>query len=645
RCADGCSGERQRPELHCNLLVREHVRRLGATRIADRANADVIFDNEPVIGRLSGTVPWVPDVGIEIRLLGPLEVSDHGRVIEVKAGRQRALVALLALHVGETVSTDKLLDELWDGRPPPTALSALRNLVSQARRVIDPEQTGLLATRAPGYSLDIPPDAIDAHRFKRLAAEGHAALETSPARASEVLVDALGLWRGEALAEFAFERFAQPEISRLDEIRSAALSDRIDADLALGRHADLVPELRTLVERYPLDEHHRRQQMLALYRCGRQADALDTYRALRTHLNDELGLEPSTETRQLEQAILSQDTALGPVARLPLAPLRKRRRWTAAVVGVIALASVGAVAVLTGKSSTPTIVPDSLVKIDPRTNTIVDVISLGQRPGPLAVVGPYVFTSSARDNTLSRIDRESGDVVTKGGFTRPRGVAADGPTLVWVVNEGRHEVLQLDTTTLEPVARIVVPSSGLGYVTTGADTLWLTESPPAAVSRWRLETTRLQVRYRLKPGTYPLEVGFAGGAAWVALVDSGELLRIDVQGGSTSRIKVGNAPGGPPTPGFGSVWVSTADDTLWRIRTVTRKPIAIVRVGANPFGVAVGSGSVWVANHESGTVSRVDPATNTVVATIETGYFPQWLAADDRYVWVGLASTRWRLGD
>lgn len=566
-------------------------------------------------------------------------------MIEVRAGRQGALLALLALHVGETVSTDKLLDELWGGRPPPTALSALRNLVSQARKVIDPEQTGLLTTRAPGYSLEIPPDAIDTHRFKRLAAEGHAALETSPARAREILAEALGLWRGEALAEFAYERFAQSEIARLDEIRSAALRDRIDADLALGRHAALVPELRTLVERYPLDEHHRRQQMLALYRCGRQTDALETYRALRTHLNDELGLEPSTETRQLEQAILSQDTALGPVARLPLAPLRRRRGWTAALLGVLALGSVGAVALFTGKSSTPTVVPDSLVKIDARTNKIVDVISLGQQPGPLALVGPYVFTSSARDNTLSRIDRDSGDVVTKGGFTRPRGLAADGPTLVWVVNEGRHEVLQLDTTTLEPVDRIVVPSSGLGYVATGAGTLWLTESPPAAVSRWRLETTRLQVRYRLKPGTFPLEVGFAGGAAWVALVDSGELLRIDAQDSSTSRIKVGSAPGGPPTPGFGSIWVSTADDTLWRVRTATRKPIAIVPVGTDPFGVAVGSGSVWVSNHQSGTISRVDPLTNTVVATITTGHFPRWLASDDRYVWVGLSSTRWRLGD
>ena len=566
-------------------------------------------------------------------------------MIEVRAGRQRALLALLALHAGETVSTDKLLDELWNGRRPPTALSSLRNLVSQVRKVIDPEQTDLLATRPPGYSLVIQPSAIDAHRFKRLAAEGHAALETSPARASEILAEALGLWRGEALAEFAYERFAQSEISRLDEIRSAARRDRIDADLALGLHADLVPELRTLVERYPLDERHRRQQMLALYRCGRQTDALDTYRALRTHLNDELGLEPSTETRQLEQAILSHDTALGPVAKLPPALFRKRRGWTTALLGIVALASVGAVALFTGRSSTPTIVPDSLVKIDARTNKIVDVISVGQQPGPLAIVGPYLFASSAKDNTLSRIDRESGDVVTKGGFARPRGLAADGPSLVWVVNEGRHEVVRLDTTTMEPLDRFLVPSAGLGYLTVGGGTLWLTESPPGAVSRWRLDTTRLQTRYHLESGTFPLEVGFAGGAAWVALVDSGELLRIDPQDGTTSRIRVGSGPGGPPTPGFGSVWVSTADDTLWRIRTATQKPIAIVHVGANPFGVAVGSGSVWVSNHQSGTISRVDPTTDSVVATIKTGYFPQWLAADERYVWVGISSTRWRLGD
>jgi DNA-binding SARP family transcriptional activator/streptogramin lyase len=588
-----------------------------------------------------------PADGVEIRLLGPLQVWRRGEQLELAGGRQRALLAILALNAGDVVSSDRLLEELWDGQPPPTAAKALQNLVSQLRRTIDPEQSGVLLTRAPGYVLDIEPRAIDARRFERLASEGHAALEHEPAQAGAQLREALALWRGDALAEFAYQRFAQTEIARLDEIRAGALEGRIDADLALGRHAELVPELETLTADHPLNERLRRQHMLALYRCGRQAEALEGYRALRARLKDELGLEPGPESRRLEQAILGQDPALGPVPRLPPPLLRKRPRRLGILLRAAILSAagiVGAAALLIGGSSTPAIVADSLVKIDARTNEVVDVVPVGREPGPVVIVGPYVFVSSAGDNTLSRVDRRSGDVITVGGFATPRGLGPDGDSLLWVVNEGRGEVVQIDTKTMERLDQVAVPSAGLGYVAVGGGSLWLNELPPGAVSRWRLATVDLQTRYRLEPGTFPLEVGFADGAAWFALIDSGEVLRVDATDGSTSRVRVGSGPGGPPTPGFGSIWVSTADGTVWRVDLATRKPVAIVQVGGEPFGLAVGAGSVWVAN-QNGSVARIDPTTDQVVATVETGFFPQWLAADGRYVWVGLSASRWDFVD
>ena len=166
---------------------------------------------------------------MEIRILGPLEVSDDGRVVELGAGRQRALLALLALHAREIVATDHLIEELWGGSPPPTAAKALQNLVSQLRRSLGADS---IATRPPGYSLRLDADDLDARRFERLAAEGRRLLEEDPGRAGQTLLEALGLWRGRALADFAYEDFAQSEITRLDELRLGAIEDRIDADLA-----------------------------------------------------------------------------------------------------------------------------------------------------------------------------------------------------------------------------------------------------------------------------------------------------------------------------------------------------------------------------------------------------------------------------
>jgi DNA-binding SARP family transcriptional activator/class 3 adenylate cyclase len=263
---------------------------------------------------------------MEFRILGPLAVLDGDqRLLPLPAGRARALLALLVMHPGEVVSADRLIDELWGEHPPKTAATMMHGFVSRLRKTLEPGRRGdtapqVLQTVPPGYRLAVPAGDVDANRFERLLDRARGA--EPPAR-SQLLVEALGLWRGPALADFTYEPFAQRAIETLEDLRLVALEERIDADLALGRHGDLVGELQALVAAQPLRERPRGQLMLALYRAGRQADALACYQQARGTLVEELGIEPGRALRDLQQAILRQDPSLdgppppGPPARPP----------------------------------------------------------------------------------------------------------------------------------------------------------------------------------------------------------------------------------------------------------------------------------------------------------------------------------------
>ena len=247
---------------------------------------------------------------LEFRVLGPLEIRDGDAVIWLGGQKQRALLALLLLHAGRVVPSDKLLDDLWGERPPPTATSSLQNLVSQLRKALGRD---VVVTRAPGYVLQVEPEQLDLRRFEQLLAQ---ARDSEPADRARVLREALDLWRGPPLAEFAFERFAENEIGRLDDLRLAAVEERIEADLELDRHAELAGELEGLVADHPYRERLRGQLMLALYRSGRQAEALRVYHETRRVLVDELGIDPSRSLQQLHASILRQEAGLEPAGRL-----------------------------------------------------------------------------------------------------------------------------------------------------------------------------------------------------------------------------------------------------------------------------------------------------------------------------------------
>jgi len=257
------------------------------------------------------------ETGISFGILGPLEVRVSGRPLALPARKPRALLALLLLEANRVVPSERLVDTLWVEHPPASAANALQVYVAQLRKALDAGRE-LIVTRPPGYLLALEPNELDLDRFERLAAQGRDALERGElAAAAGYLRTALDLWRGPPLEDLRYETCLQTAILRLDELRVAVLEQRIDAELGLGRHGALVLELEQLVLEHPLREILWSQLMLALYRSGRQADALAAYQAARTRLGDELGLEPSPALRRLEQAILAQDRALEPAPAYP----------------------------------------------------------------------------------------------------------------------------------------------------------------------------------------------------------------------------------------------------------------------------------------------------------------------------------------
>ena len=242
---------------------------------------------------------------MQFRLLGPLEVVDDAdRPLALGGRKQRSVLAVLLLNANDVVATERLVDEVWGDAAPATVAKSIQVYISRMRKELG---DGRVVTRPPGYALHVDPSELDLARFQALLAQ---AVDADPATAAATLREALALWRGPALADLAYEPFAQAHAAQLEELRFSALEQRIDADLAVGQHAQLVGELEALVAQHPLRERLREQLMLALYRSGRQADALAVYQAARTTLVEELGIEPGRALRDLHQAILGQDEEL-----------------------------------------------------------------------------------------------------------------------------------------------------------------------------------------------------------------------------------------------------------------------------------------------------------------------------------------------
>jgi DNA-binding SARP family transcriptional activator len=340
---------------------------------------------------------------MEFRVLGTLEVVDGARPVPINGAKQRALLTILLLHANQTVSSSRLLEELWGDEQPESGLTALQVRVSQLRKALGKGGESIV-TKGAGYALELGANEIDLHRFEELVADADRALQReAPDQAWAQLQRALALWHGPPLADFAYESFASAAIARLEELRLAAQELRIDTGLRLGRHAELVAELEALIAEHPLREGLRRQHMLALYRSGRQAEALEAYHAARRTLVDELGIAPSPMLQELEGAILRQDGSLD------LAPTRARQRSIlAGAVGGQPLAQLLVVATALARDPARELIVARLIATREELGNAAAAVAVEceRLLADGVVARPAVFTSRSPGADLARLATE-----------------------------------------------------------------------------------------------------------------------------------------------------------------------------------------------------------------------------------------------
>ena len=595
---------------------------------------------------------------MEFRILGPVEARDDGRVVRLGAGKQRAVLALLLLNANRVVASERMIELLWGERPPATAATALHGHISSLRKALGPD---VIATRAPGYVLELGTGELDLERFERLRAEGRDALERGdPGAAAEQLRAALGLWRGEALTDIGFEPFVQAEAARLEGLRLDAVQDRIDADLTTGRAGELVGELERLVAAEPLRERFWAQLMLALYRSGRQAEALDAYRRARHTLVSELGIEPGPELRDLERRILAHDPTLGRGPRVPT-PLRRSPNARLALV-LIGLAAVGVVVtallLFGGDSGGPAVPADSVAIIDLRRNAVVGSIPVLQDPGPIAAGAGFVWAINLDSESVSRIDPEARRLVGTTGVGEVPSNVAGAPGEVWILDRcsggepgsllhiytAAGGGIELDETislaNLTPKhgtgAGSLPTAARCGLAAAGLSAWVATNTPPGLVRvDYDRAAARSSVAKAIALARAPSAIAVGAGSVWAIDGEQGVVRRIDPDSGKVLRIiRAGNAPVAIAV-GEGAVWVANGeDDSVSRIDPRTSSVTKAISVGEQPAAVATGGGSVWVANSGDGSVSRIDPRTNRVIDVLAVGHSPKGVAVAGDAAWV-----------
>jgi YVTN family beta-propeller protein len=545
-----------------------------------------------------------------VGLLGLVELRLDDQVVALGAAKQRAVLAMLALHANASVSVDRLIEGLWGEELPASAPKMVQLYVSRLRKELEGSNAQIL-TRGRGYELDIDAEAVDALRFERLVRDDHAR-------------EALALWRGTPLGDIAGEPFAAEQIRRLEELWLHARERALDDALAAGEHVAALGEIERLVAEHPLREHVRAQQMLALYRSGRQADALDAYREARRMLVDEVGIEPGSELRGLHTSMLEQDPALDLPGRrrgAAVAPVRRRRALAAGLV-LIAVAVV-AVVVAVGDSETSgkTVVPpDAVAIIDPGTNKVAAAIQLPPGPGPIAATDGYLWALSLGNATLSRIDARTRKLVETAGFggEHPAGNLVAAGQNVWIAEgcqDGSSGELARIITTLRP----------------------LTISDAVPIPLDTAGTPRVTGRVQSSPGC---GLAASGRTVWTASYVPPGIARLDVTPpgspvADVTRVRPLGFITTAMATGFGSLWVrDTRRDILWRADPVTLAFQREIQTGSEPAAIAVGAGAVWVANAGDGSVSRIDPQSNGVTRAISVGDAPVALAVGAGAVWV-----------
>jgi DNA-binding SARP family transcriptional activator len=530
---------------------------------------------------------------MEFRLLGPLEVEEGGRTVDLAAAKERALLAVLLLRRGQRVSTDQLIDALWADNPPATALKSVQVYVAHLRRALGNER---ILTHERGYEIVVGADEVDVDRFDRLVTE---AADAEPERAAGLLAEALGLVRGRPLADLALEPWAVPEAALIEERVLGAIEARIDADLAVGLHRPVVGELEQLVAEHPYREHFLEQLMLALYRSGRQADALNAYRVGADRLRTELGLEPGPALRDLERRLLQHDETLAgpPASRRASA---QRRNWRLVVAGAVGLLIAGAAAIA--------------------------VVSRSSDGTALAAVPPGVAVVDATSGRLvahiptSEIAVPAEAVKGSGGF--------------WVWNLRPFSLVEVSPRTGKVMNRIASPFGGDAgwFLPTGHD-VWFTGAKEIVRVDQRLAEIVDRIPIRRPQGRFGLSwLTPCAGSMWVVDADNGSVLRLDLRTGAVrARIPVENA--WAIACGDGGLWVTSNYTGLRRIDPATNALVATAPIPTHLDQVAVAGGFAWTTDEQRGTLYKVD-RDGRIAAAYDTGDGARQVSYAGGRIWV-----------
>jgi DNA-binding SARP family transcriptional activator/DNA-binding beta-propeller fold protein YncE len=520
--------------------------------------------------------------------------------------------------------------------------------VSRLRRALgDEDARRVILTKPSGYVLQVAPDDLDLTRFETLVSEGRSSLSDDRGRASNLLRDALALWRGPPLSDVALEPFARHAIPRLEELRLQALEDRVDADLALGRHAHLVAELRDLVTHHPLRERPRAQLMLALYRSGRQAEALETYREGRDVLVDQLGVEPGPELQRLESAILRQDPSIelpvhaaadAAVSAAPAPTGRRRRPLILAGTAVLVAVTAG-VTLLFARSDPPiTQRPDSVAAIQPSSGDVVADIPVGSGPKPLVFGGGSAWAGNQNDHTVTRIDPGSRTATQTFGLADPPVSLTYGDGYVWI-GDGYAGTLSRILAGSDQLLAPFYPGAqvaGLLSVATSPKAVWVGTANDQVV---RLAPGSLQRRQVITLRGRAQGLAWEEGSLWSFDFGSRDVEQINPSRDEVSATVALSSRGRPDAiaAGFGAVWVTTlGDDRLWQIDPSGTNLPRSVPLGIDPGAIAVGGGAVWVSGTNENIVDEIDPATATLVRTIRLTRPIGGIAFGDGVLWLTL---------
>jgi DNA-binding SARP family transcriptional activator/streptogramin lyase len=610
---------------------------------------------------------------LEFSVLGPLEVRVDGRLATTGGTRQRALLAVLLLHANELVPTERLIEEVWGDDPPATAHKMVQVFVSRLRAALESDrlQNRILLTRPSGYLLAVRPEELDLARFQALVGEARSIIELDSSRAAAVLRSALALWRGAPLSDLALEPFAQLAIPRLEELRLAALEDRIRADLAIGLAGDGVGELRDLVAANPLHERFQAQLMLALYRAGRQAEALEVYGRARATLIHELGIEPGPELQRLQGAVLRQEAWLDapsggtPTGAPPTGPeladfrqdaltrpvhIRprgalswpKERRLLLLMVAfaVVAGLSVGLVVAANSKRSVTNIganpSPNSVVVVDPASETLAEDLQVGAAPGPIAIGDGSAWIGNVEDHTLTRIDLQSGKTLKTLGLASAPTSLGTSAGLVWIGN-GFAGTLSRVLTAYDQLTEPFFPGPHeTGILTFAAmpNDLWV-GLPDQTLLRLDPESLRPRSTFHL-PGR-PRAFAVTADAAWFIDFRDAAVTRFDLVSGDPTANVMLDGTAIAITSGYGAIWVSTSGpNQLLRIDPESGRSVSTIPLGFSPTAMVADGGAVWVVGGPTGTLAKIDPNGQSLVTTIMIGRPIGGIAIANGRIWLTL---------